>query len=150
MSRSNRSTHPVRWALALLLLALAASCTLRLVADYDEKIDVAATELQKGMDSQITRLLSIPQTQRTFAASESFYLDYAVGLRSVKIRAESQPRNRISIQQYDAMLNSLETMRNLHKTQGQLGDGFLNTARDEFNLAWRAIIELEQAKKRGS
>ncbi|MGH7460981.1 MAG: hypothetical protein ACREMA_08125, partial [Longimicrobiales bacterium] len=95
----------MRWAFALLLLALTASCTIRLVADYDEKIDAAATELQKGMDSHITGLLSVPQAQRTYAGNERFYLDYAVGLRSVKIRAEGQPRNRVSIQQYDAMLN---------------------------------------------
>ena len=150
MSRSNRSTHPARWVLALLVVALSASCTLKLVADYDEQIDLAATDLQKGMDAHLTKLLSVPQAQRTFAASESFYIDYAVGLRSVKIRAEGQPKNRPSVQQYDAMLSSLETMRNLHRSQGNLGDGFLNTARDEFNLAWRAIIELEQAKKRGS
>jgi hypothetical protein len=49
-------------------------CTVRLISDYDERIDQAASELQKRMDRHVSRVLegAIP---RAYPSSRGFYVD---------------------------------------------------------------------------
>jgi muramidase (phage lysozyme) len=142
--------HP-RAALLALLLALpvlVAGCTIKLIADYDEQIDTAATELQQSMDRFLSELRQTVRP-RQYGPSADFYVQYAVAVRSVRIRASTHEKNRSSIAQYDLMLRSLEILRQLHDSQDDLSDGAIESAIDEFNLAWTSIISLEVAKKRG-
>lgn len=144
-------------ALALLavLCALAlGGCTVRLVSDYDETIDLTATQLQKDMDSFLTQLEYDSGDAVTYGANKQFYAMYATEIRSLLIRAQAHPKNDISLIQYGLMLDSLGELEASHRGEedqedtGVLPAEAIPTYRDLFNQAWGAIIKLEVAKKR--
>jgi hypothetical protein len=140
---------------AMLLLALAlilpqSACTrITLISSYDEVIDHSATELQRRMDAFLTMLADKEGTpEASYDANKEFYSDYAVDLRSLKVRAMVQPKNQITGQQVDLMTASLEELRKAHES-GPISADAVPTFRDLFNQSWGAIIALEMAKKRG-
>lgn len=139
-----------RWSSLVLLAVAFSSCTLRLVSDYDEQIDRAATELQQHMDAHLTRLVALGTLPAAgFEANEAFYSDYGVKLRSVRVRAQAHERNEITLQQLDRMTSSLDELREQHQRGGTLSPAFITTVRELFNTSWAAIIAWEIAKKRG-
>lgn len=147
-----RALARLRPLLLLLLVALApAACvTVRLVGDYDEKVDLAATQLQRQMDAHLTRLESLPagDAGRAYAPNQQFYLDYGVDLRALETRVAGVPRNGITLQQIDLMESSLEQLRGTHQAQNDLSTGAIGQYRTLFNTAWRAILAFELGKKR--
>lgn len=136
------------WVAGLCLGLASAACTVTLVSHYDEQIDRAATELQRRMDLYLTILEFTSGPETAYAANEEFYLEYAVDVRSVDLRARAHPKNSISLQQYAVMLASLEDLRATHETQDTLSAAYIRQVRAMFNQAWGAIIRLEVAKKR--
>jgi hypothetical protein len=136
--------------LALLVAVAAFGCAVRLISDYDREIDRAATRLQREMDTFLTRLEVASGTPAAgYAPHAGFYPDYLVALRSVLVRAQSHPQNRITEEQLLLMIDSLEQLRLAHEA-GPLDPAAIRAARNLFNQAWRAIITVELAKKRGS
>ena len=137
-------------ALAPALIIPQTGCSrITLISSYDEQIDHSATELQRRMDAFLTMLADKEGTpQASYESNKSFYSDYAVDLRSLKVRAVSQPKNQITSQQIDLMTASLEELRKAHES-GPITADAVPTFRDLFNQAWGAIIALEMAKKRG-
>ena len=138
------------FALAPAMIIPQAGCSrITLISSYDEQIDHSATELQRRMDAFLTMLADKEGTpQASYEANKSFYSDYAVDLRSLKVRAVSQPKNQITGQQIDLMTSSLEELRKAHQS-GPIAADAVPTFRDLFNQSWGAIIALEMAKKRG-
>lgn len=137
-------------ALATVALGASACVTVRLAGDYDAQVDSTATEMQKRMDTFLTRLESLPEgdSARAYAPNQRFYLDYGVDLRALEIRAAGLPRNGITLQQVDLMERSLEQLRGTHQAQNRLSTASLGEYRELFNTAWRAVLALELAKKR--
>lgn len=152
MIRRLRLLRAVLLLLALGTAGLAASAcvTVRFAGDYDEQVDTSATQLQRQMDAFLTRLESLPEgdSARTYPANQKFYLDYAVDLRALEIRAAAQPRNGITLEQIGLMQNSLEQLRSTHQAQNGLSTFSLGQYRTLFNTAWRAVLVFELAKKR--
>jgi hypothetical protein len=147
--RSLRRRLPAAVAVALTLICTACF-TLRLAGDYDEKIDLAATQLQKDMDAHLTNLESLPPEDpaRRFAPNRQFYNDYAVNLRSLETRARSMPKNSITVQQVELIAQNVETLRKLHQEQDGLTALSVGEFRKLFNTAWTAVLTFELAKKR--
>ena len=147
-----RAFARLRPLLLLLLVAFApAACaTVRLVGAYDEKVDQAATQLQRQMDAHLTRLESLPagDAGRAYAPNQQFYLEYGVDLRALEARVSGLPGNTITTQQIDLMEGSLEQLRSTHQTQNNLSTASIGLYRTQFNTAWRAILAFELAKKR--
>jgi hypothetical protein len=139
-------------ACLLLIPLLAGACTLKLVSEYDEQIDASATALQKEMGSYLTELAAVGagSPEETYHHNAAFYRSYEVSLRSVRIRAEANRQNQITVQQINNMLSSLQALAEVHEDQGTVSDAFINTTRGLMNTSWQAIIEWEIAKKRGS
>lgn len=140
-----------RWPalVALLALLLGAGCQITLISSYDEQIDHSATELQKRLDGFLTSLARNAGTPAAaYDANATFYDDYAVELRALRVRAASQPQNTITMKQVDLMLDSLENLRTLHQA-GAVTPDAITTIRDLFAQSWEAILTLELAKKRG-
>jgi hypothetical protein len=132
------------------LLGLLACTPMRLASEYDEHIDRAATALQQEMDAHLTRLEALAgETGAEVGAHESFYLEYGVALRSLRIRAQGHRKNEITLQHLDRLEDSLEALRDQHRRSGTLPAGYAATARELFNSAWAAVIAWEIAKKRG-
>jgi hypothetical protein len=145
-----RGTDVIRgWATFALALALTACTTVTLLTQYDEQIDRAASDLQRRMDGFLTRLESQTGDSARYAMHRQFYAEYLIDLRSVELRASTHPKNRPSLEQYQLMLDNLEQLRSTHERQGTLGRPFIGQTRTLFNTAWKAIIALEVAKKRG-
>ena len=149
---SGRSVGPARLLVLALLATLLAlpACTVRYVAEYDPRIEETSIVLQREMDSFLTSLeIAELEEDRSYDARREFYANYAVDLRSLRVRAAAQPLNDITIQQLDLMVSSLETLRTLHEEQGELSDAALGVNRELFNTAWGAILAWESQKKRG-
>lgn len=142
-------------ALVAVLCALAlGGCTVRMVSDYDETIDLTATQLQKDMDAFLTQLEYDTGDAVTYGANRQFYANYATEIRSLLVRAQAHPKNDPSLIQYGLMLDSLGELEASHRgdedheDDGVLPAAAIPTYRDLFNQSWGAIIRLEVAKKR--
>lgn len=140
-------------SLAIVLLAVLvalSACTVRYVAEYDPRIEETAIVLQREMDSFLTSMETAESlADRAYDARREFYANYAVDLRSLRVRAGAQPLNDTTVQQLDLMLESLETLRTLHEEQGTLTAAAIGVNRELFNTAWGAILAWESQKKRG-
>lgn len=134
------------WLAGVAMLVSLLACSVTLISRYDEQVDKAATSLQRQMDSFLTSLESEPQP--TFEDSKKFYDEYAVDLRSVLVRAQSHPKNTLTEQQLELMLDSLKDLRDMHAA-GPIDPAAVGVTRDLFNQSWGAIIKLETAKNRG-
>jgi hypothetical protein len=136
-------------AVSLVLAAALTACTVTLVSRYDEQLDQSATALQRRLDVFLTGLAAARSADETgYARHERFYGDYAVDLRALLVRARSLPKNERTAEQVDLMLDSVESLRVTHQSQGALSPGYVTAARGQFNQAWQNIIALELAKKR--
>jgi hypothetical protein len=122
----------------------------RLVAEYDERVDQEATRLQRAMDEFLTRIEQTPsgEAARTYLEGVPFYVRYAVDVRALKARATALQNNSITVQQLNLMETSVERLRALHQSQNTLSPGAIATFRDLFNQAWTAVLTFELAKKR--
>jgi hypothetical protein len=141
-----RRPAAARLVLLALVLAGAAGCAITLISPYDEQIDKTATALQLEMDTFLTSLVATPQPP--YAEKRQFYTDYEVKLRSVLLRAQSHPKNQLTVQQIDLMMKNLGELQQAHEA-GPMDPAMVATMRNLFNLGWQAIIKLELAKKRG-
>ena len=144
-----RSVHIWLWLLAA-LVAVNSGCEVMLISTYDQQIDDSATTLQKEMDAFLTTIEKTSKPEATYGTPENqqFYQDYLVSLRSVRVRAESHPKNNITVEQINLLINSVAALRQ-QQAAGSLTPAVIRVNRDLFAQAWRAIITLELAKKRG-
>jgi hypothetical protein len=102
------------------------------------------------MDAFLTEVSAARPTDAAgYQANAGFYRDYAVEVRSLRVRAGAHRRNEVTLHQLDLILSSLEELRKTHEEEGMPSDAFLSADRELFNTAWGAIIEWELAKKRG-
>ncbi len=141
-------------ALTVVLCALAlGGCSVRLISDYDETIDLTATQLQRDMDAYLTQLESATADEASYGANRQYYAMYATEIRSLLVRAQAHPKNEISLAQYELMLDSLGELEASHRGEeededaGVLPPDAIPVYRDLFNQAWGAIIKLEVSKK---
>jgi hypothetical protein len=118
-----------------------------LIAPYDEQVDQSATALQRRMDAYLTTLAQKGTgPDARYEANKEFYTQYGVDLRSLLIRAQSWPKNKLTEDQLTLMLKNLEQLRLAH-ADAPLSAEAITTFRDLFNQGWRAILTLELAKK---
>lgn len=135
-------------ALLSLLLSQSVGCTVRLIADYDEQTDASITELQRKVETFLTRLeRSAGRPEASHAANVGFYDEMRVALSSIEVRAAAIPRNEITRQQLSLLRDSLNTLEELHKTG--ISTEQVQPLRTAFNTSFGAILKLELAKKRG-
>ena len=101
------------------------------------------------MDGHLTRLAELGCPGATWSPTDAeFYRNYEVDLRSLTLRNEARPKNQISTAQYELMAQSLADLRSQHKSACP-STVFLDQSKLLFNTSWKAIVELELAKKRG-
>jgi len=134
----------------LVLAALCApvpACTVRLIAEYDERTEQEASRLEREMDLFLTRLSSKPATEATYEASGAFYDEHETDVRALRLRAEALPKNEISSRQLGKIEESVRELREAHRGKPLTKQAAL-VARDLFNISWKAILTLELAKKR--
>ena len=137
-----------RWFLACLLLGLW-GCQITLISPYDPEMDKSATTLQKKMDTFLTSLetrAGLPQAAYSWNAA--FYDEYLIELRSLHLRAQSQPENEETAKHLQLMMDNFRQLRLAHEAS-PLALPTLEATRDLFNQGWQAIIAVEMARRQG-
>lgn len=151
---------------ALIILSLSLSfihCSVKLMADYDEFIDMGLTELHRRteifltqLETDLIRLSNIDEDSEyrqiiidniSYEANTDFYNDFLIELRVIKLRAECYTYNELTVKQLNIMEEILKTQKSIHK-RGFDSHRDINDMRSAFNRAFRGIIKLEIAKKR--
>jgi hypothetical protein len=124
--------------LLCLTVGLALSgCAIRLIADYDERVDEATSEIQRKVETFLTRLeRTIGSPAADYPHHVAVYDDVRVDLSALKVRASAIPKN------------SWSKLEQLHKV-GFKSKEEIAPLRRNFNQAFTQILKLEIAKKRG-
>ena len=89
--------------LLCLAVGLALSgCAIRLIADYDENVDKATTEIQRKVETFLTRLeRNVGTPAVDYSQYVALYDDVRVDLSALKVRASAIPKNSITVEQID-------------------------------------------------
>ena len=134
---------------ALAVILVAAGCTLKLVADYDEVTDQAVTALQRKVERFFVGLeRDIPTPDADYENHVEFYDDVRADLRVIRVRAAARPKNEITLQQLDLLTENVDNLEALHEL-GFEDREELVPLRAAFQQGFQAILTLELAKKRG-
>src|SRR5688572_30556141 len=103
----------VAWLLVLAAVVVAPGCAVQFVSAYDEKTDVAVTDLHRtmeGMFIKLDRQLRDEPEKTTYAAYKDTYDDIRLDLATIKLRAESIAKNSITVQQLDLLQDSFDSL----------------------------------------
>jgi hypothetical protein len=132
-----------------LYLIIGTGCTVKLISTYDEKTDIAVTDLQKRMETLFLSLESLeglPECAYEYHAA--VYRDIKVSVSAIEVRAKAIPENDITIQQIELLKENIDLLEQLHKMSCLTKDQ-IEPLRINFNSGFTAILKLELAKKRG-
>lgn len=135
-----------RAAVLFLALAFTAGCKVKLIADYDPVLDQGVSKLATEVDAFLTRMQQTAGTPAgTYAANAGFYIDAAAEVRTLRMRAESQPKSGKLVEALDLVAKSLEDVRGRHEAHGEKGldAAFVGPARSGLETQFRALIEIE-------
>lgn len=146
--KTQRWMQSAALCLCLLIIGPAVSgCTVRLIADYDQKIDDGVTGLQKKTEAFLIKLERTCQTpEGAYSQHVSFYDDAKVELSALQVRADAIALNKLTSDQLKLLQDSFKKMEEQHK-KGFTPIVVIKT-RNLLNSHFTAILKLEVAKKR--
>jgi hypothetical protein len=141
--------HARRSIVAAFWLLLVSACHVGLVGDYDENFIKAATELEKEIDGFLQNLEypPVPTADLTYAGNIGTYNKLRVDLNALLVLARSHERNEPTINQVNALIRIVRGIEDVHKKQGKLSPGFIDSQREELLTAFTSIIRTENDKK---
>ena len=143
-------------ALATLLLisVFTQSCSVKLIAEYDEATDQAITAFHRNLSAfflDLENKLGTPEAEfRHFA---KHYQTMKIDLSAIQLRVNALDKNTITQQQIQLLTDNISLLEKLHKTgfstdrSQQLA--VLQTIQSDLNTALTAMLTLELAKRRG-
>lgn len=147
------SCKPNRWISVVgscLFVLLLSGCMASLVSDYDENTDRAVTELHKEFETFfVTLKTQTDQPDCHYDNHKTFYIESAVSVSSIEIRASAIDKNEKTVEQIGLLKQSMNTLQQLHELSC-LSEGQIESLQSSFNSMFTAILRLELAKKRGS
>ena len=149
MQISPGSTRPLAILLSLAVGLALSGCAIRLIADYDEHVDKATTEIQRKVESFLIKLeRSVGTPAADYSQHVALYDDVRVDLSALKVRASAIPKNSITVEQIDLVSDSWSKLEQLHKIGFKTREEIAPLRRN-FNQAFTQILKLELAKRRG-
>ncbi len=134
--------------LCIIILGLTVSgCSIRLIADYDQKIDDGVTALQKKTEAFLIKLeRTCQKPEGEYSNHTSFYDEAKVELSALRVRADAIALNELTSVELKDLKDSFEKMEEQHKL------GFtpivVAETRKILNSHFTAILKLEVGKKR--
>ena len=138
--------------LPILSLTLLAACQVQWVSDYDEQTDRAVTDYQKKMNTFFEQLKEEGWPECSYAGSRDFYAEARSEATAILTRAQSLRQNGQTVRQAESLRNNLDEVRVTHKesdsTRECLSGPYVTKSQDFMNQVVRAILWLEQGKKR--
>ncbi len=136
-------------SVCLLMTLVLASCTVKLISNYDETTDRAVTALQRKTEAHLIALEAVETLPECiYDQHKKFYDEAKVDISAITIRAAAVPRNEITTKETQLLLSSLENLEKLHKISC-LSKDQIALLRSNFNSSYTAILKLELAKRRG-
>jgi len=130
------------------MLVISGCASVKLMADYDEQVDVAVTQFQRKMESFLVSLeRNEGQEEASYARNTKFYDEARVDLSAITVRAAAIPDNDITTRQLDLLSKNIKLLEKIHKSGINAND--IPPIRTAFNTSCTAILKLELAKKRG-
>jgi hypothetical protein len=147
----------IRWfkfkfILVVLLATVIGGCaTIKLVADYDEKIDAGVTELHKQTEEFFIKLESTAKEDsdkvEAYTSNKKFYKDAKLKISTIRLRADATQRNSLTVRMLDKLLENINRIESDHK-EG-ITKAELPAYRGGLTSQFTAILTFELAKKRG-
>ncbi|MFQ5709488.1 MAG: hypothetical protein ACE5HO_18685 [bacterium] len=130
-------------------LGLFGCTSVKLIADYDEKVDQEVTALHRKMETFFVRLADIAGTPAgNYENHKEFYEQVKVDISALELRVAVQPKNEITLKQIKLLRDSVDKLEQIHKV-GINSPEVVQPIRESFKTAFTAILKLEMAKKRG-
>ena len=148
MNRS-RGIRYALWPLVLFLsIGVILGClSVRLMAEYDRKIDDGITEIQRKTEAFLIKMERIAETpESAYAKHIGFYDEVKVDLSALKVRADAIALNDLTSQQIGLLQDSFKKLEEQHKKG--LKAVMIESIRQSLNTQFTAILKLEVAKKR--
>ncbi|MFN0132574.1 MAG: hypothetical protein ACKVW3_08610 [Phycisphaerales bacterium] len=153
---------PIAALIALVASLLPMGCAIQLVSNYDEVTDKGVTALHRDVEAFFLTLkeeLAERPADALHAKHKGFYSKARLDLGTLRLRADSIPKNTQTVEQLkllDASLADLERLHLLHDqavrdntTTNRLSPAIVDITRQLFHTHLSSILALEMAKKRG-
>jgi hypothetical protein len=147
-SRAKTLRRYVLWQFILSLVLLAViGCSIRLIAEYDKKIDDGVTELQKKTEAFLIKMERIAETpEGAYTKHIGFYDEVKVDLSVLKVRADAVALNDLTSKQIGLLQDSFKSLEEQHKKG--LKAVMIESIRQSLNTQFTAILKLEVSKDR--
>lgn len=141
-----------RLFLAGSLLALAyllASCSeVKFISDYDENTASAVIQLHGQVEQFLLKLeKTAGKPEGSHGVLEESYDHVRLALSDLHLRCAAREKNDLQVQQIDLISKNWDSLEQLHKLG--LTAEQIPPLRTAFNVAFTAVLRLENAKKRG-
>ncbi len=137
------------WSVVLsMLILMAVGCfSIRLISDYDKKIDDGITDLQRKTESFLIKMERIAELpEGSYANHVGFYDGVRVDLSALKVRADAVALNDLTSRQIELLQDSFKKLEEQH--QRGLKRVMIESIRQSLNSQFTSILKLEVAKKR--
>lgn len=136
-----------RLMLGLAMITLVGCLSVRLIADYDRRIDDGVTELQRKTEAFLIKMERIAESpEGTYPRHIGFYDEVKVDLSALKVRADAVALNDVTSRQIELLQDSFRKLEEQH--QKGLKKVMIESVRQSLNSQFTAILKLEVAKKR--
>jgi hypothetical protein len=136
-----------------IIAALVACGPVRLVSPYDEAIDRGASEIHTRVTAFIDKMTTLAgKPEGTYAANTAFYADLKASVATLKLRAQAQGKNEVTVNLVGELGTNVENLRRLHESSKDAGlPSILATpALSAIEVNCAAIVRFEVAKRRGT
>ena len=141
-------------ALFIALIAAWVACgPVRLVSPYDEAIDKGASEIHTRIVGFVERMTSLAgKPEGAYVANLAFYGDLKASLSTLKLRAQAQGKNEITVALVGELATNIENLRKLHESSKDAGlpSILASPALSAIEINCAAIVKFEVAKRRGT
>jgi hypothetical protein len=124
-----------------------------LVSPYDEAIDQGASEIHTRIVAFVERMTSVAgKPEGTYAANPAFYGDLKASIATLKMRAQAQGKNEITVALVGELATNVENLRKLHEMSKDAGlpSILASPAVSAIEVNCGAIVKFEVAKRRGT
>jgi hypothetical protein len=152
-----RRTPPASWLQPALWIALCAACVacgpVRMVSPYDQAIDNGASEIHTRIGAFVEKMTSLAgKPEGAYAANIGFYSDLKASIATLKMRAEVQGKNEITVALVGELATNVENLRKLHEMSKEAGlpSVLASPALSAIEVNCAAIVKFEVAKRRGT
>ncbi|MGI6456039.1 MAG: hypothetical protein ACOX5R_10540 [bacterium] len=135
---------------ALLFFSFLSGCmSVQFVSEYDEVIDLTATELQRDFTLFFIQLEDALHTgDAAYPEFKRFYDEIMADIAVLEVRANAHPRNTRTLEQVQLLKDSIRQIEAAHQ-EDVLNLDMIPVMHTQIEQQIGAIIRLEIAKKRG-